>query len=96
MKIIIKNYLYSAVICFCCFTSFGQQNKTGEEQSRAVDSLFTLYKADQTDSSKVMHLLFLSEEFRKTGDFEKGLLHSKKALQLAKSIPFEKGHGLFQ
>lgn len=60
-------------------------------QSAKTDSLLSRLKTDKNDTNKVKDLYRLCNEYRLTGDYEKGLTYGKQAVSLAQDLKFKKG-----
>ena len=62
-----------------------------DKRHRTIDSLFNLIKTDKNDTNKVNHLNNLSLKYELIGDFEKGIIYGKEALELASKLNFNEG-----
>ena len=60
-------------------------------QNKKIDSLLTLLKTDKEDTNKVIHFYIICKEYRKIGEYDKGLVYGKQALSLAQNLGFKKG-----
>lgn len=56
-----------------------------------IDSLLTLLKSDKEDTNKVKHLYTLCNNYRKIGEYSKGLLSAKQAMELAQNLNWKMG-----
>ena len=60
-------------------------------QNAKIDSLLTLIKTAKEDTNKVNHLNNICWEYRKIGDYDKGLQYGTIGLNLGKKLHFKKG-----
>ena len=65
-----KKLILLLTFSFISLTYFAQQNTTGGERSRIIDSLLSVLKAAKQDTTKVNTLNALCERLWQTGDYE--------------------------
>lgn len=92
-----KKYFLSFLLFF---TILFRHNLVGTSfaQNRNIDSLLFILKNDKSacqkpclnDTSKVIHLIALCNEYRNIGDYESGLKFGNEALQIATNIQAQK------
>ena len=88
-----KKLILLLTFSFISLTYFAQQNTTGGERSRTIDSLLSVLKTAKQDTSKVNTLIALCERLWQTGDYEQAKKQADDALSLANSLPFGKDKG---
>lgn len=79
-----RKFIVTTFLCFFILHQF-------YSQSVKTDSLLSLLSTDKHDTARVIHLIKLCWEYKKTGENDKGLAIGNEALALSEKLHYKKG-----